>query len=247
MNPNKKETITLKRYIFTGISDKHEFLLYLSKILSSANKKVLLADATTSGKYGYCIGSIESKLRLTRFCGFDVAAGFKDDHQLNKEIFELGGLSGVYDYLLLDINGLHCGCNDAWYTADAIVWITTFDRYDIEQSKRWFQHLFQKWPDLKGMKIKPVYIQAVDSYLSHEYMMSLMDSLPITWEEEPIIVPWNEADIALQLENTHAHYLKMQSITRAYKRALVSLIEYLVGWNTRATRRVLRVAETKEA
>lgn len=237
----------MKRYVFTGISDKHEFLLYLSKILSSANKKVLLADATISGKYGYCIGSIEPKLRLTPFCGFDVAAGFKDEHELNKEIFELGGLAGAYDYLLLDINGLNYGCYDAWCSADAIVWVTTFDRYDIEHSKQWFQQLFKKWPDLKGINVKPIYIQAVDSDLSHEYMMSLMEDLPIAWNEEPIIVPWNETNIALQLENAHTHHLNMQPITRAYKRGLVSIIEYLVGWNTRATRRVLRVAERKEA
>ncbi|MGG0822393.1 hypothetical protein ABE099_05905 [Paenibacillus turicensis] len=237
----------MKRFIFAGISDKHEFLLYLSKILSSANKKVLLADATMSGKYGYCIGSTECKLRLTPFCGFDVAAGFKNERELEKEIFELGGLAGAYDYLLIDINDLHCGCYEAWYSADAIVWMTTFDRYDIEQSKQWFQKLFKKWPDLKGITVKPVYIQAVDSHLSHEYMMNLMEDLAISWDPEPIIVPWNETNIALQLENTHTQDLKMQPITRAYKRGLVSIIEYLVGWNTRATRRVLRVAERKEA
>lgn len=237
----------MKRYIFAGISDKHELLLYLSKILSSANKKVLLADATTAGKYGYCIGNIDPRLRLTQFCGFDVAAGFKDERELEKEIFELGGLSGSYDYLLLDINGMDCGCYDAWSSADAVIWMTTFDRYDIEQSKKWFQQLFNKWPDLKGMSVKPVYIQAVQSDLSPEYVMSLMEDLPVTWNQEPIFVPWDEVNIALQLENAHAYHLKMQPITRAYKRALVSLIEHLVGWNTRATRRVLRVAERKEA
>jgi hypothetical protein len=238
--------IKMKRYIFTGTSDKHELLLYLSKVLTSANKKVLLADATTSGKYGYCIGSIDSKLRLTEFCGFDIAAGFKNEHELEKEIFEPGGLCSAYDYLLLDINSVDCDCYEAWSSADAIVWITTFSRYDIEQSIQWFQQLFKKWPNLKGMSVKPVYIQVVDSYLNHEYTMSLMEDLPITWNEEPIIVPWAEVDIALHLENAHAYHLKMQPITRAYKRALVLLVQHLVGWNTRATRRVLRVAERME-
>lgn len=237
----------MKRWVFTGISDKHELLLYLSKIMTSANQKVLLTDVTTTGKYGYSVGSIDSKLRLTEFCGFDVATGFSNAQELEKEVYEQGSLSGVYDYLLLDINIADCGCYEVWHTADQIVWISTFDRYDIEQSKQWFEALFTKFPDLKGMNVQPVYIQAVDSYLDHDYIMSFMEELPIIWNEEAIIVPWDEVSVAIHLENTHTHNLKMQPISREYKKALVSLVEHLSGWDKKETKKALRIAERKQA
>lgn len=237
----------MKRWVFTGISDKHELLLYLCKIMTSTNKKVLLTDATTTGKYGYSIGSIDSRLRLTEFCGFDVAAGFTSEHELEKEVFELGSLSGVYDYLLLDINVADCGCYDVWHTADQIVWMTTFERYDIEQSKRWFEMLFKKYPDLKGMRVQPVYIQAVDSRLDHKYIMSCMEELPITWNEEAIVVPWDEVSIAIHLENMHTQNLKIHPISRQYKKALMTLVEHLAGWDKSESRKALRIAERKRA
>lgn len=237
----------MKRWIFAGISDKRDLLLYLCKVLASSKHQVLLTDATEGRRYSYSIGSLDSSLRLTEFCGFDVATGFPSMELLEKEIIENSNLSDVYDYMLTDLDSLHLNSIDPWLTADEIIWVTSFDRYEVERSCTWFRELFLKWPQLQGMKVRQLYIRTVDSYLDQDYIMGFMEDLPIQWSMEPIIIPWNENNMAIQLENEYSSSLRMNRISRSYQRALLALLEQLVGWRTTDARRAFRQAKRREA
>ncbi|MNM96405.1 hypothetical protein D3C81_1088810 [compost metagenome] len=224
----------LKLWIFAGKSDKRDLLLYLCKLLTASDHRVLLVDITDFRKYRYTIGSTATELPLMQFSGFDVSDGLPDLAQT------------TYDYVLYDVESLHIGLN-VWESADQIVWVTSFDRYEVESSAEWFRLLLTRWPQLNNIEVLPVYVRTVDSFLTSEYIMSFMEGISINWSHDEIWIPWNETNVAVQIENEHAQLLRMRGISRSYKRALRHLMEQLTGWGTAKTRRALRVVERRRA
>lgn len=236
------------RWLFVGKSDKRDLLLYLCSALAAAGSSVLLVDGTENGKYRYSVGGTDPRLQVTEFCGFDVAAGPLAVKPLPSSPADPDrGLPGQYDYELYDLESLNALTPDLFASADEIVWVTSFDRYEVESSAQWFRSLLHMWPQLRGMTVRPVYIRTVDSFLSTDYVMSFMDGIPLEWRSGEIRIPWNELNLAVQLENDHARRLRMGRISRSYKRALRLLLSELAGWEPAAAKRALRQAERRQA
>lgn len=64
----------MKTVGFIGGYDKIDFLLYVSRILTLAGKKILLVDATEIQKTKYVVPTISpTRSYVTEFEGFDVA------------------------------------------------------------------------------------------------------------------------------------------------------------------------------
>lgn len=225
----------MKKLIFAGKSDKRDLLLYLCKLLSSHGQRVLLVDVTDFRKYRYAIGSRQSRLPLMEFSGFDVSDGIPDLH-----------LNTSYDYVLYDVETLFLGY-DVWSDADEMIWVTSFDRFEVESSAEWFRVLLSRWPQLQQMHVLPVYIRTVDSYLTDEYIMSFMDDLELNWKSSSVWIPWNELNTAIQIENEYNHSLHMHRISRSYKYALRELARQLTGSEISETKKALRVAERRRA
>lgn len=237
----------MKRWLFVGKSDKRDLLLYLCSALSATGLKVLLADGTENGKYRYALGHSDSGLAVTEFCGFDVLSGPLTAAQTASLKKPGGEFDTAYDYELYDLESLG-GLGPEWFAAaDEIVWVTSYDRYEVEASAQWFRTLLHLWPQLRGMTVRPVYIRTVDCYLNSDYILSFMDGLALNWRDERIYIPWNELNLAIQLENEHAGRLRLARLPRSYKRALRQLLHELAGWEPTAVRQALRQAERRQA
>lgn len=64
----------MKTIGFIGGYDKLDFLLYVARILTLADKRVILIDATTTQKTKYVVPTISpTQSYITEFEGFDVA------------------------------------------------------------------------------------------------------------------------------------------------------------------------------
>lgn len=225
----------MKKLIFTGKSDKRDLLLYLCKLLSSQGQRVLLVDVTDFRKYRYSIGSRQPRLPLMDFSGFDVSDGIPDLYHKTS-----------YDYILYDVESLFLEY-EVWSDVSQIIWVTSFDRFEVESSAEWFRILLSRWPQLQQMDVLPVYIRTVDSFLTDEYIMSFMDGLELNWKSSPVWIPWNELDTVIQLENDYHHRLHIHRISRSYKYALIELAVQLAGWGMSETKKALRVAERRKA
>lgn len=237
----------MKHWIFAGVSDKRELLLYLSKILTMNGHRVMLVDATEQGKYRYSIGNQEESLPLTEFCGIDIASGYENALDLYSDLDRNGESELSYDYILYDLEALDFCGQDIWAEANAIVWVTSFDRYALEKSKEQFAWLLDRYPELQGIKMRRVYVQSVDSHLSEPYIRSFVSSLPILWDEDYIEMPWDETNVAVRLENEHARTIGIRRVTRSYKKALKELVGQLTEWDRPLTRKVFRSAERRRA
>ena len=52
----------MKRWIFSGICDKSDMLLYMCKILANGDSRVLLVDGAIDAKYQHCISVMHPQL-----------------------------------------------------------------------------------------------------------------------------------------------------------------------------------------
>ncbi|MMZ60506.1 hypothetical protein D1872_226050 [compost metagenome] len=167
-----------------------------------------------------------------QFSGFDISDGLPDLTQT------------AYDYVLYDVESLYIGLN-LWESADQMVWVTSFDRFEVESSAEWFRLLLIRWPQLANIEVLPVYVRTVDSFLTSDYIMSFMEGVSINWNDNRIRIPWDENNVAVQFENEHAQLLNMQGISRSYKRALRQLMEQLTGWGKTESKNALRIVERR--
>ncbi len=240
---------SVKRWLFVGKSDKRDLVLYLCSALAAAGSKVLLTDGTENSKYRYSIGGGDWYLPLTEFYGFDVAWGMSSFSNLSsaKQSSEGAGVANEYDYELQDVDTLQGLTPEMFASVDEIVWVTSFDRYEVEASAQWFRSLFHLWPQLRGMAVRPVFIRTVDSGVNSRFILGLLDDLPLEWRSAELCIPWNESNLAVQLENEHTQRLRLGSLSRSYKRALRQLLRELADWDPAIAKRAVRRAERRQA
>ncbi|WP_055107983.1 hypothetical protein [Paenibacillus ihumii] len=229
----------MEHWIFTGTADKRDLLLYICKVLASAGRRVLLVDATSKGKYGYVIEGISTGEGMIEFHGFDVALASAGSDKLER--------CDGYDYCLYDVDYAFSAGRKLWSEAGQIIWVTSYDRFEIADSCGFFSRLFQTWPELRGIKVQPVFTRTMDTLIDEQYVLSFMEQLPIEWQAADIRIPWDEINFVVQMENEYSQTLRMKAITRAYKRAITELISRLAGWESKKVKRAFRKAERRKA
>ena len=92
----------MKKVAFIGAYDKTDMLIYLAKILTLMNKKVLLVDNTTLKKSRYIVPTMTPTAKyVTTYDGIDIAIGFCDMQDLQEYL----GIANFdeYDYIVGDI------------------------------------------------------------------------------------------------------------------------------------------------
>lgn len=237
----------MKHWIFTGTCDKRELIMYLGKLLTNNGHRVLLVDASEQRKYKYSIGSHQDNMPITEFCGIDVASGYRSELELFWALDASGESELSYDYILYDLEETSFCSRETWNGADAVVWVTNYERYALETSREQFSNLLTQFPELNGIKVNRVYVQSVDSHLKEDYINSFVSSLPISWNERSIRIPWDEMNMAVWLESEHAGTIGIHRISRSYKRILKELMGQLAQWDRSMTRQALRTRERRRA
>ncbi|MBP1999797.1 hypothetical protein J2Z69_000816 [Paenibacillus shirakamiensis] len=234
----------MKTWIFAGITDKRELLIYLSKILCSSGVRVLLVDGTGDARYKYSIHSgSSSKIPITEYSGFDVATNFQSEQELYS-YYRMNSQADpfLYDYILYDVECTDFLSVQTWQKADQRVWVTSHERYPLEHGKQFFSLLLDRYPELGGMVAKRIYMHCVDNRMNDEYVKAFATSLPISWDEEAVSFLWEEGNIAIRREEDYEGNVGLHRISRSYKRALRNLVGQLTDWNEGSAKKAIRIA-----
>ncbi|GGA24990.1 hypothetical protein [Paenibacillus physcomitrellae] len=236
----------MKSWIYAGVSDKHDLLLYICRLLASAGAKVLLVDGTERQIYRYSIGQADQSLPITEYCGFDVACGFFSAESLKVYLKDQGCTIEDYDFVVYDLEKLTF-CDEAdWRTSAGIVWVTAFERFAVERSVEWFKLLFSKYPALQDISAGIVFIRYVESLIEESYIREMIRQLPVKWDEQGVKVHWDERDYGIQLENEHNRALHIKPLSRSYKKAITALTDRMAGSGIVKTRSLFRSSARRQ-
>lgn len=235
----------MKKWIFTGICDKSDLLLYMCKILAHGDKRVLLVDAALDAKYRYCIGNQQPQLPVTEFAGFDVAGGF--DTLSGLELHLLNEDEKDYDYILMDVERTDFLQHRDWMDADACIWVSGFDVTSLKRSAALLEELKEQWLDQTSPSFHRVYLNVIEDMTDEAYIEGYLNPGGMAWQGQPVKMPWDELFFGLKIQNEHAGRLVLKPLSRHYKRALIELILQLSEWDRRHVRRAMRHAERRRA
>ncbi|WP_138493477.1 hypothetical protein [Paenibacillus pinistramenti] len=230
----------MESWIYAGVSDKHDLLMYVCRLLAASGAKVLLVDGTERQLYRYSIGQPDKSMPITEYCGFDVACGFFSSESLKVYLNEQTSALEHYDFVLYDLEKLTFCDEEDWRISKGVFWVTAFERFAVERSAEWFKLLFSKYPSLEGLACGLVFIRYVESLIEETYIRMLIQHLPLEWEEEAVKVEWSERDYGVQLENEHNRALHMKPLSRSYKKAITILADRISGKSPIQTRSLLR-------
>ncbi|WP_338539895.1 hypothetical protein [Paenibacillus tundrae] len=237
----------MQTWIFAGLCEKNDLLLYLSKILAASGKRVLLVDGTLQQKYGYWTGEVQHSLRITEFEGFDIASHFVTSNVVETHLEANGEKVESYDYTIYDIETSHFASRDLWLAADIRVWVSNYERYNLERGKLWLKQLLEEQSLPVELSFQRILINAVDCKLEERYLWAYLDGSPFVWTGDALLLPWDELTAAVKLENEHHRRVLLAPLSRNYKKSLCRLVEQLTGWESVHSRRTMKEAERMRA
>lgn len=232
----------MKNVCFIGAFEKLDLILYIAKIISNLNKKVLIVDATEQQKSRYIVPTINpTRSYVTRFGDIDIAIGFESYEEVERYLGDVEGQGMVYNYVL--VNADDGKIFENFNNADTIknYFVTSFDAYSIRKGLETIKQIKKPIEITKILFSREMNIE--DDY----YLDYLALGYKIIWNDNKIYFPYDTQDIEAMIENQRTQKVKIKGLTQQYKENLEYMItEIIPDINISNLRRIMRNMEREE-
>lgn len=223
---------------FIGAYDKTDFIMYIAKIITAMDKKVIVIDTTVNQKAKYIIPAIiPTTSYVTEFEGIDVAVGLFS----YKEIEDYLGISTFeacgYDYVLVDVDNPEMLEEFNIYNANKNFFVTSFDLFSLKRGVEVLSGI--KLP----MQLTKVLFSTKMSKEEDDYLNYLSLGMKIEWLEERVYFPYDNGDQTTIIENQRMAKLKIRSLSNEYKEALIYLIIHITNDSDNNIRKLVKQLE----
>lgn len=188
-------------------------IIYVAKILTLCNKRVLVVDSTINQKARYIIPVMKQEaFYITEYEEIDIAVGFKNYEQIRQYLNTPGDLP--YDIVLIDIDNPYNIDGFELNETDKNFFVTSFDVFSL---KRGLQILSLIKNPLQLTKILFSQNQLREE---NDYLDYLASGYRIGWEKEIIFIPLIISDYSAITENQKSAKIKFKRLSEDYKSAL---------------------------
>ena len=207
----------MKKVGFIGGYDKSNFIIYLAKIMTLLNNRVLVADTTIVKKMKYIVPTINlTKTYITTFEEIDFAVGFKDIDELEEYIGE--NLESKYDILLIDIDRKDMIENYELNLDESHYFVTGFDMYSLKRGMAIFQGLNES---INLTKILFIYEKSKEG---EEYLNYISMGYNLMWNEYTMYCNINYGDNQIMEENQRLEKIQFKRLSSDYKDFLAYVV-----------------------
>lgn len=214
----------MKKIGFIGAYDKTDLIIYVAKILTNLEKKVLIVDATTNQKSRYIVPAINpTAMYVTEYEEIDIAIGFPNFEDIKRYL----GLSETqdleYDIVLVDTDNIEGFNNFSLQEAQKNYFVTSFDIYSLKKGLEALANLKSVVSFTKVLFSKDM-LKEDDDYLNF-----LALGYKIIWEEHRIYFPIENGDLSVIYDNQRMSKIKLKKLSIQYKDGLAYLAEEILG------------------
>lgn len=208
---------------FIGAYDKTDLMLYLAKLISMLDKKVLMIDSTTRQKARYIVPAINpTRAYITEFEKVDVAVGFESFEELKDYI----GISATenldYDIILVDTDSSvgieNFGLRDCYLN----YFVTSFDLYCLKRGLEIVNELPEPLQLTKVLVSKEILKQ------ENEYLDYLSVDSKVMWNENIIYFPLSSDDQNIIIENQKNCRVRLKKLSQLYRNSLYYIFEQIM-------------------
>lgn len=203
----------MKKIGFIGTYDKIDMVIYVAKILTLCDKRVLVIDSTINQKARYVVPTLKQEAAyITDYEGIDIAIGFKNYEQIRQYMQIQTDLP--YDIVMVDIDNPYNIAGFELNTTDKNFFVTSFDIYSLRRGLQ-ILSLIQNPMKLTKILFSENMLKAENDYLDY---LSL--GYKILWDEERIYFPRENGDLTVISENQRANKIKFKKLSPQYKEGL---------------------------
>ncbi len=214
----------MKKIGFIGAYDKTDLILYIAKILTVLQKKILIIDATVNQKARYIVPAINPAMKyVTDFEDIDIAVGFSSIEDINKYLGMSEGQELEYDFALIDTDNIEGFRNFELVTAQKNYFVTSFDNYSLKKGLEVLSGL-QEVVSLTKVLFSREMLKEEDDYLN---FLSL--GYKAIWNEYRIYFPIENGDLSVIYENQRVAKIKFKKLSVQYKDGLAYIAEEILG------------------
>lgn len=229
----------MKKIGFIGAYDKIDLIIYVAKILTTLNKKVLVIDSTIKQKARYVIPVINpTQMYVTEYEDIDIAVGFSDMEGIKKYLGVSENQELEYDIVLIDIDNIQGFNNFKLEEAFKNYFVTSFDAYSLKKGLEILSEL-KNVVSLTKILFSKEMLREEDDYLN---FLSL--GYKIIWNEYKIYFPIENGDLSVIYENQRVAKIKFKKLSIQFKDQLAYIAEeILVNVSETTIRRTIKNIE----
>ena len=213
----------MKTIGFIGAYDKTDLIIYIARILTAMNKRVLVIDTTFLQKAKYIVPAISpAKTYITTYEDIDIAVGFYDYYSIKSYLGISEQANLDYDYIFIDIDSHECLESFNIQMADKNYFVTGLDVYTLRRGLEILSGLQEKLDLTKVLFAKNL------SYDEEEYFNFLSLGAKVNWSEETIYFPFEQGDAGVIIQNQMVQKIKFKKLTELYKGSLMYIASELL-------------------
>lgn len=214
----------MKKVGFIGAYDKTDLILYIAKILTTLDNKVLVVDSTINQKARYVVPTINPALKyVTEFEEIDIAVGFNNIQDIKNYLGLSEGQEMEYDIILIDIDNTESFEEFELENAQKNYFVTSFDNYSLKKGLEVLSNLKDVVSLTKVLFTKEM-LKEEDDYLN---FLSL--GYKVIWNEYRIYFPIENGDLSVIYENQRVAKIKFKKLSVQYKDGLAYISEEILG------------------
>ncbi len=229
----------MKKIGFIGAYDKTDLIIYIAKILTTLEKKVLVIDATTLQKARYVVPAINpTKMYVTEYEQIDIAVGFSNINEIKKYLGLAEEQEMEYDIIMVDTDNIDGFNNFELQEFQKNYFVTSFDVYSLKKG-------LESLIELKNV-VSLTKILFSKSMLKEEddYLNFLSLGYKIVWNELRLWFPIENGDLSVIYENQRVAKIKFRKLSVQYKDGLAYIAEEILGdISEMKVRRAIRTIE----
>ena len=213
----------MKTIGFIGAYDKTDLIIYIARILTTMNKRVLVIDTTFLQKAKYIVPAISpAKTYITTYEDIDIAVGFYDYYSIKSYLGISEQANLDYDYIFIDIDSHECLESFNIQMADKNYFVTGLDVYTLRRGLEILSGLQERLDLTKVLFAKNL------SYDEEEYFNFLSLGAKVNWSEETIYFPFEQGDAGVIIQNQMVQKIKFKKLTELYKGSLMYIASELL-------------------
>lgn len=214
----------MNRIGFIGVYDKTDLIVYIAKILTTLNKRVLVVDSTTNQKARYVVPVINpTTAYVTEYEEIDIAVGFSNEEDIKRYLGLSEEQNLEYDIMLIDTDNIEGFQNFNLAQAKKNYFVTSFDVYSLKKGLEILVSLKEATSLTKILFSKDM-LKEEDDYLN---FLSL--GYKIVWNENRIYFPVENGDLSVIYENQRVAKIKFKKLSIQYKDSLAYIAEEILG------------------
>lgn len=226
----------MKKIVFIGGYDKSDIIIYMAKILSMIDKKVLIIDTSLIQKTRYIVPTMNPTLKyVTTYDKIDIAIGFENMKDLQSYLAVPD--FNEYDYIIYDIDNPDNYESFELKPTDTNCLLTTFDVYSVQKGLDVLRSFKQPTEVLKA-----IITRDPDSEES-EYLDFVTFNLKIRWKENIVFFPFDTEDIYEIFQNQRYSRVKFTGLSMEYMDSLAFLIENVTDCSRGDIRKAIKLVE----